>query len=172
VDKYFVTYFLVFVAWQICAIPLYRAEWKGIGIARGLLHASADERRAYSDGPIYPILKAAQELVPANHRVLFINPAIDAQRNYYWHKVNYYLWPRRVVFVKPSDVLDPQTVSEADAILLFDALGAPTESVAFLDGLPSFTKAFESSLERSNPTVYGFEPSHGRSYQAIYLRSR
>ena len=74
-DKYFVTYFLVFVAWQICAIPLYRAEWKGIGIATGLLSASADERRAYSDGPIYPILKAAQELVPASHRVLFVNPA-------------------------------------------------------------------------------------------------
>jgi hypothetical protein len=151
-------YPVFFVAWQICAIPLYQAEWKGARLAADLLFKSADDRRAYADGPIYLVLKVAQELVPAEHSVMFVNPATEAQGEYYEGKVKYYLWPRRIVFVKLGDAFDFQMVSNLDAIVLFDPRGVPAGPVAVLDRLSFFTKAFESSA--------------GRTYQAIYLRNR
>jgi hypothetical protein len=151
-------YPIFFVAWQVCAIPLYRAEWKGTGLAADLLFKSADDRRAYADGPIYFILQVAQELVPPDHSIIFVNPDTQARGEYYEGKVKYYLWPRRLVFVKPSDPFEPRTVSNVDAVVLFDSRGVPAGPVAVLDRLPFFTKAFESS--------------RGPTYQALYLRNR
>jgi len=145
-----------FIAWQICAVPLYRAEWAGLRTAAGLYGQSEHDRRLYADGPVYSILEAAQALVPPSGTVAFVNPAIDADGTFYEFKAKYYLWPRSVRFVTATRILEERAVPEADAILLFDPRKKPTDLITFLDGRASFTKAYELS--------------RGRSYQAVYLQ--
>ncbi len=149
-------YLLAFVAWQVCAIPLYHAEWKGSQIAARLYHTKDQDRRAYADGPVYLVLQTALELVPPESRVVFVNPATEAEGAYYEGKVKYYLWPRRLGFVTVEQAADVRSISNVDAILLFDPRNVPADLVASLDALPSMKKVFEML--------------RGRTYQAVYLK--
>jgi hypothetical protein len=150
-------YLAWFAAWQICAIPLYRAEWKGSVIAAGLYRASEDDRRFYADGRIYSVLQAAQHYVPVGGSALFITPTIDPEGWYYEGKFKYYMWPRRLLLLPAAHLRQERTMPDADAIVLFDPRRRQlADLVAFLDGLPTLTKVHELS--------------QGQTYQAIYLK--
>ena len=146
------------VAWQICAIPLYRAEWKGGVVAAGLSGASEDDRKLYADGPVYPVLRAAQQFVPVGGSALFITPTIDPEGWYYEGKFKYYMWPRRLVLLSAAQLRQNQALPDTDAIVLFDQRQQPADLVAFFDRLPTFTKVYELS--------------QGHTYQAIYLKGQ
>jgi hypothetical protein len=149
-------YLAWFAAWQICAIPLYRAEWKGSVIAAGLYRASEEDRRFYADGPVYSVLHTAQQFVPIGGSALFITPTIDPEGWYLEGKFKYYMWPRRLLLVPAARLRQERTMPDTDGIVLFDPRGQLADVVAFLDGLPTLTKVHELSL--------------GRTYQAIYLK--
>jgi hypothetical protein len=163
-------YVAFFAAWQACAFPLYRAEWSGIRLAAQLWHSSADNRKVYADGAVYPVLREAQVLVPLRARVLFVNPAAGPLRDYYWYKTKYYLWPRRIEVVNPAS-LSVDVAARADAVIVFDAERTPVEVLLLLNRVPSLRKASESFRDRSGLTVYDFESRGGRSYEAIFLRN-
>jgi hypothetical protein len=162
-------YVVFFAAWQLFAFPLYRAEWNGVRLAGHLWHTTADNRKAYADGPIYPVLKEAQVLVPPGARVLFVNQD-PVPGDYYWKKAKYYLWPRRVEFATAAS-LSVSLAARFDAIIVFDAEGMPAEALLLLNQVPTLTKAFESHRDRSGPAVYRFESRSGRAYEAIFLRT-
>lgn len=149
-------YLAWFAAWQICAIPLYRAEWKGSVIAAGLYRASEDDRRLYADGPVYSVLDAAQRLVPVDGSVLFITPSIDPEGWLFEGKFKYYLWPRRLFLLPAAHLRRERAIPDADAVVLFDPRRQPADLVALLDGLPTLTKVHDLS--------------QGQTYQAIYLK--
>ena len=149
-------YLAWFAAWQFCAIPLYRAEWKGTVIVSSLFGASEEDRRLFADGPVYSVLNAAQHFVPVGGSALFITPTIDPEGWYYEGKFKYYMWPRRLLLLPAAHLRRERTMPDADAVVLFDPRRQMADLVAFLDRLPTLTKVHELS--------------QGRTYQAIYLK--
>lgn len=107
------------IAWLVAAVPLLRAEIKGLGVMPSVAAATPDERARLVLGDAVAIAESVAAEVPTDATVLFLSPRDEGAVGYYSGIVNYRLYPRRVTALGPSGAIDAGKLATYDYILIY-----------------------------------------------------
>jgi len=113
---------VVLAAWLAGGRHLLRAEVRGFSFVPTLASMSTDERAAKVSGPVYALSKVAASLIPerpGDAAIYFFEPGRAADGGYMYHKLKYYLYPRRIRVVYADSRPDPAMFREGDYIVFY-----------------------------------------------------
>ena len=142
-EEFSFLHMVVILAWCLFSFSLLKGEWISLQQAPKRWQQSINDKKFASDGPIYLLSYFAREIIPSDATLVFVSSASGGAKEYYEFKLNYYLWPRRIMIVTPQGVAGNSEFKKADYVLFFSSPRTPLIDDKELEESGAFKKLFE-----------------------------